>query len=87
MKKVVVQGTGNITQTISLDLIRKIPTKRINEFGHFYPLSCSNGESSPPQALEVSESESLKGGKYYLSSALADGVLQQVEVTYSSCFK
>lgn len=44
----------------------------------------SNVESSPSQALEVSGSESLKSDKYYLTSALADGVLQQVEVT-SNC--
>uniref|UniRef100_A0A3P8TSP6 Zinc finger protein 335 n=1 Tax=Amphiprion percula TaxID=161767 RepID=A0A3P8TSP6_AMPPE len=41
----------------------------------------SNGESSPCQALEVSGSESQKGDKYYLASALGDGVLQQVELS------
>ncbi|XP_068996461.1 zinc finger protein 335-like isoform X2 [Embiotoca jacksoni] len=41
----------------------------------------SNVESSPSQALEVSASESLKSDKYYLTSALADGVLQQVELS------
>lgn len=41
----------------------------------------SNVESSPSQALEVSGSESLKSDKYYLTSALADGVLQQVELS------
>uniref|UniRef100_A0A1A8BZR7 Zinc finger protein 335 n=2 Tax=Nothobranchius TaxID=28779 RepID=A0A1A8BZR7_NOTKA len=41
----------------------------------------SNGDSSPPQALDVSGSESLKSDKYYLTSALADGVLQQVELS------
>uniref|UniRef100_UPI003AABC951 uncharacterized protein znf335 n=1 Tax=Centroberyx gerrardi TaxID=166262 RepID=UPI003AABC951 len=41
----------------------------------------SNGESSPSQAVEVSGSESLKSDKYYLTSALADGVLQQVELS------
>ena len=46
------------------------------------PLKCyvfSNEEGSPCQA-EVSGSESMKGEKYYLTSALPDGVLQQVEV-------
>lgn len=47
---------------------------------------CSNEENSPSQALEVSGSDSLKSDKYYLSSALADGVLQQVEVTVNSNF-
>ncbi len=47
---------------------------------------CSNGESSPSQAVEVSGSESLKSDKYYLTSALPDGVLQQVEVTASDQF-
>ncbi|KAI3357388.1 hypothetical protein L3Q82_015820, partial [Scortum barcoo] len=41
----------------------------------------SNGESSPSQTVEVSGSESLKGDKYYLTSALPDGVLQQVELS------
>ena len=41
---------------------------------------CSNGESSPSQPLEVSGSENVKSDKYYLTSALPDGVLQQVEV-------
>ncbi|KAM6925491.1 zinc finger protein 335 [Xenentodon cancila] len=41
----------------------------------------SNGESSSSQALEVSGSDSLKNDKYYLTSALADGVLQQVELS------
>ncbi|XP_034732502.1 zinc finger protein 335 isoform X1 [Etheostoma cragini] len=41
----------------------------------------SNDESSPSQAVEVSGSESLKSDKYYLTSALADGVLQQVELS------
>lgn len=41
---------------------------------------CSNGESSPSQTVEVSGSESLKSEKFYLASALPDGVLQQVEV-------
>ncbi|XP_045912253.1 zinc finger protein 335-like isoform X1 [Micropterus dolomieu] len=41
----------------------------------------SNGESSPSQAVEVSGSESLKSDKYYLTSALPDGVLQQVELS------
>ncbi|XP_029974049.1 zinc finger protein 335 isoform X2 [Salarias fasciatus] len=43
--------------------------------------SPGNGDSSPSQALEVSGSESLKSDKYYLASALADGVLQQVELS------
>lgn len=43
--------------------------------------SPGNGASSPSQALEVSGSESLKSDKYYLTSALADGVLQQVELS------
>ncbi|XP_017273046.1 zinc finger protein 335 isoform X2 [Kryptolebias marmoratus] len=43
--------------------------------------SPGNGDSSPPQTLEVSGSESLKGDKYYLTSALSDGVLQQVELS------
>ncbi|KAM4610184.1 zinc finger protein 335-like [Polymixia lowei] len=38
-------------------------------------------EYSPSQAVEVSGSESLKSDKYYLTSALADGVLQQVELS------
>lgn len=42
---------------------------------------CSIDESSPSQALEVSGSDSLKSDKYYVTSALPDGVLQQVEVT------
>lgn len=42
---------------------------------------CSNDESSPSQGIDVSGSESLKSDKYYLTSALPDGVLQQVEVT------
>uniref|UniRef100_A0A3P9ITC3 Zinc finger protein 335 n=1 Tax=Oryzias latipes TaxID=8090 RepID=A0A3P9ITC3_ORYLA len=42
--------------------------------------SYSNGENSS-QILEVSESESLKGDKYYLTSTLADGILQQVELS------
>ncbi|XP_023283392.1 zinc finger protein 335 isoform X1 [Seriola lalandi dorsalis] len=41
----------------------------------------SNGESSPSQALEVSGSESTKSDKYYLTSTLPDGVLQQVELS------
>ncbi|KAI4823903.1 hypothetical protein KUCAC02_012457 [Chaenocephalus aceratus] len=40
----------------------------------------SNEEGSPCQA-EVSGSESMKGEKYYLTSALPDGVLQQVELS------
>lgn len=44
---------------------------------------CSNDESSPSQALDDSGAESLKSEKYYLTSALPDGVLQQVEVTAS----
>lgn len=41
---------------------------------------CSNDEGSPSQSVEVSGSESLKSDKFYLTSALPDGVLQQVEV-------
>ncbi|XP_056279835.1 zinc finger protein 335 isoform X3 [Pseudoliparis swirei] len=41
----------------------------------------SNDEGSPSQAVEVSGSESLKSEKYYLTSALPDGVLQQVELS------
>lgn len=41
----------------------------------------SNGENSPSQAAEVSGSESLKSDKFYLTSALPDGVLQQVELS------
>lgn len=41
---------------------------------------CSNDESSPSQAMEVSVSEGLKSDKFYVTSALPDGVLQQVEV-------
>lgn len=41
----------------------------------------SNNDGSPSQAVEVCGSEGLKGEKYYLASALPDGVLQQVEVT------
>ncbi|XP_041859714.1 zinc finger protein 335 isoform X1 [Melanotaenia boesemani] len=41
----------------------------------------SNDESSSSQALEVSGSDSMKSDKYYLTSALADGVLQQVELS------
>ncbi|KAM7404631.1 hypothetical protein PAMP_011963 [Pampus punctatissimus] len=41
----------------------------------------SNDESNPSQAVEVSGSESLKSDKYYLTSALPDGVLQQVELS------
>ncbi|XP_035512543.1 zinc finger protein 335-like isoform X2 [Morone saxatilis] len=41
----------------------------------------SNGESSPSQAAEVSGSESVKSDKYYITSALPDGVLQQVELS------
>nr|XP_020503962.1 zinc finger protein 335-like [Labrus bergylta]XP_020512760.1 zinc finger protein 335-like [Labrus bergylta] len=41
----------------------------------------SNDESSPSQAAEVSGSESIKSDKFYLSSALPDGVLQQVELS------
>uniref|UniRef100_A0A3Q3K3X5 C2H2-type domain-containing protein n=1 Tax=Monopterus albus TaxID=43700 RepID=A0A3Q3K3X5_MONAL len=40
----------------------------------------SNGESSHSQVLDASGSESLKSDKYYLTSALPDGVLQQVEL-------
>lgn len=54
-----------------------------NDIKHIF---CSNGENSPSQALEVSGSDSLKTDKYYLSSALPDGVLQQVEVTVSCNF-
>ncbi|KAM6929276.1 zinc finger protein 335-like isoform 2-T2 [Lycodopsis pacificus] len=41
----------------------------------------SNDESSPSQALDDSGAESLKSEKYYLTSALPDGVLQQVELS------
>ncbi|TNN82896.1 Zinc finger protein 335 [Liparis tanakae] len=41
----------------------------------------SNDEDSPSQAVDVSGSESLKSEKYYLTSALPDGVLQQVELS------
>ncbi|XP_028309002.1 zinc finger protein 335 isoform X2 [Gouania willdenowi] len=41
----------------------------------------SNDASSPSQTLEVSASESLKNEKYYLTSTLADGLLQQVELS------
>ncbi|KAM9750978.1 zinc finger protein 335-like isoform 1-T1 [Menidia menidia] len=44
----------------------------------------SNSENSPSQALEVSGSESVKSEKFYLTSALADGVLQQVELSSDS---
>lgn len=44
-------------------------------------LCFSVDESS--QGLDVSASENLKNDKYYLTSALADGVLQQVEVMTS----
>lgn len=44
----------------------------------------STEESSPSQTLEVSGSESIKSEKYFLTSALPDGVLQQVEV-FLSC--
>ncbi|XP_076015457.1 zinc finger protein 335-like isoform X2 [Genypterus blacodes] len=40
-----------------------------------------NGEVSPSQADEVCESDSPKSDKYYLTSALPDGVLQQVELS------
>jgi len=40
----------------------------------------SNEEGSDSPVVDVSESESLKSEKYYLTSSLADGVLQQVEV-------
>lgn len=46
----------------------------------------SNDESSPAQTLEVSATESLKSDKFYLTSALSDGVLQQVEVTVTHQF-
>uniref|UniRef100_A0A3Q2FUR6 Zinc finger protein 335 n=1 Tax=Cyprinodon variegatus TaxID=28743 RepID=A0A3Q2FUR6_CYPVA len=46
--------------------------------GEIHSPAYSVDESS--QGLEVSASESLKSEKYYLTSALADGVLQQVEV-------
>ncbi|XP_075882540.1 zinc finger protein 335-like isoform X3 [Nelusetta ayraudi] len=43
------------------------------------------GESSPAaQTLEVSAAESLKSEKFYLTSALSDGVLQQVELSTES---
>uniref|UniRef100_A0A3Q0QZN8 Zinc finger protein 335 n=1 Tax=Amphilophus citrinellus TaxID=61819 RepID=A0A3Q0QZN8_AMPCI len=38
-------------------------------------------QAAESQALEVSAPESLKSDKYYLTSALADGVLQQVELS------
>ncbi|KAM9342684.1 zinc finger protein 335-like isoform 2-T3 [Pholidichthys leucotaenia] len=41
----------------------------------------SNGDGSPAQAVEASGSEGLKSDKYYLTSTLADGVLQQVELS------
>ncbi|CAL8368404.1 unnamed protein product [Lota lota] len=41
----------------------------------------SNDEGSPSAVIDVSESESLKSEKYYLTSTLADGVLQQVELS------
>nr|XP_040049537.1 zinc finger protein 335-like isoform X1 [Gasterosteus aculeatus aculeatus]XP_040049538.1 zinc finger protein 335-like isoform X1 [Gasterosteus aculeatus aculeatus] len=41
----------------------------------------SNNDGSPSQAVEVCGSEGLKGEKYYLASALPDGVLQQVELS------
>ncbi|XP_056129878.1 zinc finger protein 335-like isoform X2 [Lampris incognitus] len=44
----------------------------------------SNGENSPSETVEVSESESMKSDKYYLTSTLADGVLQQVELSSES---
>ncbi|XP_038139014.1 zinc finger protein 335-like [Cyprinodon tularosa] len=47
--------------------------------GEIHSPAYSVDESS--QGLEVSASESLKSEKYYLTSALADGVLQQVELS------
>lgn len=41
----------------------------------------SSGESNPSPTVEVSGSESLKSEKYYLTSALPEGVLQQVELS------
>ncbi|XP_059906579.1 zinc finger protein 335 isoform X3 [Gadus macrocephalus] len=41
----------------------------------------SNDEGSPSAGIDVSESESMKSEKYYLTSTLADGVLQQVELS------
>lgn len=41
----------------------------------------SNGEIGASPTVEVSESENMKSEKFYLASALSDGVLQQVEVT------
>ncbi|XP_034446255.1 zinc finger protein 335-like isoform X3 [Hippoglossus hippoglossus] len=41
----------------------------------------SNDESSPSQTLDVSGSESIKSEKFYLTSSLPDGVLQQVELS------
>ncbi|KAM4571933.1 zinc finger protein 335-like [Fundulus diaphanus] len=47
--------------------------------GEIHSPAYSVDESS--QGLEVSASENLKSDKYYLTSALADGVLQQVELS------
>ncbi|XP_027876179.1 zinc finger protein 335 isoform X2 [Xiphophorus couchianus] len=47
--------------------------------GEVHSPAYSVDESS--QGLDVSASENLKNDKYYLTSALADGVLQQVELS------
>lgn len=61
---------------------RKRVVRLILNVRFYYDLClCSNVESSPSQAAEVSGSEGLKSDKFYISSALPDGVLQQVEVT------
>lgn len=47
----------------------------------------SNAERSGSPTGEVSESENLKSEKFYLTSTLSDGVLQQVEVTKEAILK
>lgn len=47
----------------------------------------SNAERSGSPTVEVSESENLKSEKFYLTSTLSDGVLQQVEVTKEAILK
>ncbi|KAM4562444.1 zinc finger protein 335-like isoform 1-T1 [Odontesthes bonariensis] len=49
--------------------------------GEIHSPEFSNSENSPSQALELSGSESLKSDKFYVTSALTDGVLQQVELS------
>ncbi|KAG7283873.1 hypothetical protein CRUP_034060 [Coryphaenoides rupestris] len=55
--------------------------EQVAEHVHSPDTGYSNEEGSPSPVVDVSESESLKSEKYYLTSSLADGVLQQVELS------